>query len=347
MLNALAKSGHKVIYLSLDTPPNATIYPDVEFCRIPFPIKSRSGVFFWMLFVAWSPVYTTWVSLKRKPDRYLAFNPFYAAILSIPRLFQRAPLVLFIRSLVFKINEINEKPKILRLLSNFLDRIGILVASKVVCMTTSMEKDLASFLGQKIKGVEILPNDIPPVPQKEIILKAKSDTLVILTSGIINRGKNISYLLDVFSQLEAKLKDPKLELIIAGDGPLLHAHKKAAVEQNLKCIKFVGWSENLSELYREASIVVHPSLHEGVPNSIMEALAYELPVLASDTPELRELMGDSRLLFETTDPTSLANKLEELLNDPTLLEDLRRLCAERKARYSFDWDVLATNLVIG
>lgn len=92
------------------------------------------------------------------------------------------------------------------------------------------------------------------------------------------------------------------------------------------------------------SCVVHASLCEGMSNSVLEALAYGVPVLLSDIPEHRELLGCTEFLFDPNDPESLARCLRRLALDPGAMELLRAVCSRAARRYSFDWDEAATRI---
>ena len=81
-----------------------------------------------------------------------------------------------------------------------------------------------------------------------------------------------------------------------------------------------------------------PTLHEGSPNALLEAMGYGLPCLASRIPEIHEVLPDDELLFDPHDPAELARKLQRFLQLPGYAGVLQAKTAQCTARYRFDWD---------
>jgi len=79
-------------------------------------------------------------------------------------------------------------------------------------------------------------------------------------------------------------------------------------------VEFVGYQSNVPAYYAGFDVFISASLSEGMPNSVLEAMSSMLPVILSDIPAHLELIGNNQsgLLFETSNPISLANRLEEL-----------------------------------
>jgi glycosyltransferase involved in cell wall biosynthesis len=132
-----------------------------------------------------------------------------------------------------------------------------------------------------------------------------------------------------------KRRGHALRLLLVGDGE----DRLALCEQVAKAglaaeVSFLGHqpSDRVAELMREADAVVLPSVvtsagkMEGIPVCLMEALACELPVVAtrlSGTPELVK-DGETGLLVPPADAGALAGAIERLLRDPALRERLGR-----------------------
>lgn len=354
LLNALSARGDEVHYMSLDHPPT-DLSVAVIFHRIPFPIRARSGLAFWLAFTVWCPLYLILKGLMIKPDRLVVFGAYYAGVCAPYRWIKKTPIILFVRSLVFKTDLINEKNIWLRRFSNFVDRIGFTSASKVICMTESMKSEVESFFKCRLKEVSILPNDIPPPATKKgsilaIFSKDKmdeitSETTLILTSGTLDRGKNIGCLLEAMSILSASFEPAKLTLLIAGGGPLEFTLKREVASRNLLNVKLLGWVDDLNALLSEISLVIHPSLSEGVSNSLLEALGNDVPVLASNTAEHSEIVIHEELLFNHEAPKEIANKIERFVTDQGYRQLIKDLSNARRKALTFDWVARACFLV--
>ncbi len=84
--------------------------------------------------------------------------------------------------------------------------------------------------------------------------------------------------------------------------------------------------EDLPAIYQGAMALVHPSLYEGFGLQLVEAMASGVPVLASDTTSLPEVLDGCGLLFDPEDPASIARQMER---DQPAIGACRRTMAEK------------------
>ena len=101
------------------------------------------------------------------------------------------------------------------------------------------------------------------------------DGKLILYSGRLVKEKNVASLLDIWKNIIKEHKDAYL--IILGDGPEKQSLEKFAGEN----IRFIGQVDNVHQYLRVGDLFVLPSLTEGFSNSLLEAMACELPVIAT------------------------------------------------------------------
>jgi colanic acid/amylovoran biosynthesis glycosyltransferase len=149
--------------------------------------------------------------------------------------------------------------------------------------------------------------------------------------------KGILTLLDALAQV--RLVHPKLRYILCGDGPMrskiLHYASDRGLLQN---IELRGWLDQatLMEEYRKAHLFLHPSEttkeadQEGIPNSMLEAMATGLPVVATRHGGIPEAVthGHDGLLAPERSADELARLLLRVMSDP---EELKRLSANAAA----------------
>jgi glycosyltransferase involved in cell wall biosynthesis len=130
---------------------------------------------------------------------------------------------------------------------------------------------------------------------------------------------------------------PRLTFALLGAGPLRQGLELRARRQGLTAerFRFLGHVENMERLYPAFDILVLSSLYEGLPYVLLEAMAWGLPIVATDVLGSRELIvdGQSGLLAAPGDPASLAAGVRQLLEDPALRRALgdtaRRQVRER------------------
>jgi glycosyltransferase involved in cell wall biosynthesis len=126
-------------------------------------------------------------------------------------------------------------------------------------------------------------------------------------------------------------RDPVPLLVIAGEGPLAGSLATAARESGA-AVRFLGQRADIPVLLAAADVVVVPSVWEGQPLIVQEALRAARPLVASRTGGIPELTGeDAALLVPQGDPAALAAAVESLLGDPGLAERLSAAAAKRAA----------------
>lgn len=348
LMAALVTRGHSVDYYTLDQPPLAVSNAGVHVHLIPFPLKQRSGVIFWGLFLLIAPLLLIQAAYVKRPDRIVAFGAFYAALLRPVRALTGVQLTVFIRSLVFKINELNNLPMAVQALSNAVDHFGLSGADTVVCMSNCMAEEIGRKFGTIRGKIRILSNDLPTPNIKgkalDLGTSVNNETLVIGCSGVLDTRKNVLLAIQACGNFSLAHDPQKVLLVIAGAGPLLNQYRFYVEERQIKNVKFLGWQESLANLYASCQLVVHPSLHEGVSNSLLEAIADGLPILASNCPEHKELLVNPDLLFEP-EATALTRKLQYILDTPQALIDLRSKTQQLRTQLSFDWDKAACSTI--
>ena len=149
-------------------------------------------------------------------------------------------------------------------------------------------------------------------------------------------------------------KYPNATLTIAGEGPLLGELQKLARELNIeRRVSFTGFisQEQLRDIYYRSHIFVHPSQTgrdgnvEGIPNSMLEAMASGLPVFATDHGGIPEAVenGVSGVLVHERDHEAMANALLNATQDSDSLARIARNGAE-VVRKNFDLQAQAQRL---
>ena len=113
-------------------------------------------------------------------------------------------------------------------------------------------------------------------------------------------------------------------------------------------VPFLGTRYNVPELMRQADVFVRPSFLEGMPLTVLEAMASALPVVATPVGGTTELLGNGAYgrLFPVGDHRALARSINEVLDDPAAAQDMGRGgCALIKARYTWEKVVEETERV--
>lgn len=186
---------------------------------------------------------------------------------------------------------------------NFCTRKLFLNKKKVIFLANGIDDHL----------FEINPSD----SSNYLIQKEDQDKIKIGFVGRLDNQKNPSILIEAYNLLPERLK-VKSKLYFIGDGEL----KKVLVQKveafDLKeNIVFFGWVKNASEHVKEFDLFVLPSLYEGMPLSIIEAMASRVPIIASAISGNIDLIKDdfSGRLFKSNSKEELASILIELIEN--------------------------------
>lgn len=159
--------------------------------------------------------------------------------------------------------------------------------------------------------------------------------IVVFVGGIMKR-KGVDLLIDAWSLVAAKVPDVHLVCIgsigsSAASRVFYEEQTKKIMDLNLQeIITLTGRVNNVHEYFQASDIFVLPSTKEGLPNSVLEAMACELPPVMSDIPGISRTVIRSLeegIVFEERKPEILAKALLELLQD-----DNRRVTVGHKAR---------------
>jgi glycosyltransferase involved in cell wall biosynthesis len=159
--------------------------------------------------------------------------------------------------------------------------------------------------------------DIDEVRAAQSGEKRHTEDFVIGYIGRLVKLKNLETLLASFHILKAER--PNVRLMIVGDGPeranLEHQAKQLGIGEQ---VEFLGFREDAVAFLKEFDVFVLPSLSEGIPRCIMEAMAASVPVVVSDIPGNRNLVshGDTGLIFSTDDSCGLAEMLVHIMDNP-------------------------------
>jgi glycosyltransferase involved in cell wall biosynthesis len=126
----------------------------------------------------------------------------------------------------------------------------------------------------------------------------------------------------------------------AGILEALASHRTLAAR--VKQLGYVS-DEERQNLYREASMLVLPSLHEGFGMTVVEAMQIGVPVIASRRGALPEVVGEAGTLVDPTDELDIAGAIERLLANPA--ERLARAEAGHTRARLFTWSASAARLL--
>ncbi len=161
------------------------------------------------------------------------------------------------------------------------------------------------------------PEDDPT--QVRASLGVDPEAPVILFVGRLAEQKGVHDLLLALDLLQHV--EPTARTWIVGDGPLRTSLEERAEAFRLlegPRVRFLGHRDDVPRLLKAADLLVLPSLYEGLPNVVLEAMRYRKPVVATAAPGTTEVVvdGETGVLVPVHAPKELARAIRDLIRDP-------------------------------
>jgi glycosyltransferase involved in cell wall biosynthesis len=190
--------------------------------------------------------------------------------------------------------------------------------------------------------IRVVPNGIrrPAIASRKV--RPHSASVRLLYLGRLVPGKDVHLLIEAVRRLTQE--GHALELVVAGDGPRRVELEQQAAAGGLGpgIVRFPGFVERPEDLLAEADIFVLPSQYEGLPISILEAMAFGLPIIASRVGGVPSVVRDGKeaLLITAGSQDGLEEALRKLLVSTSLRVGMGR-CAQERFEAAWTADVMA------
>ena len=203
------------------------------------------------------------------------------------------------------------------------------LVDKITVQLPRYAEDYPSLIRKKIS---VVAN--PVHPQNQNLMNREK---IILSAGRLVEQKQFDILIKAYRIVHEK--HPDWRLVIVGDGPLKENLKQLAKQLSInQKVKFVGEKRDLHEFYSKALLYCQPSLWEGFPNAMAEAMAAGvIPVGFKETSGVRDLITDSKngIICESPSTSdSLALGLDRAICSPDELAGLSESAAQVSSEYS-------------
>jgi glycosyltransferase involved in cell wall biosynthesis len=224
------------------------------------------------------------------------------------------------------------------------------VARRLPCVITvsnAAREDVSRELRVPRARVEVVHNGVDTELFRPLPHLPRIQGRIITTASADVPLKGLTYLIEALAK--ARTERP-VDLVVIGrpkrDGSVMRAIERFGLEGAVTFRNGVDWAE-LVELYSQAQVAVVPSLYEGFSLPSIEAMACEVPVVATTAGALPEVVGPAgqgAVLVSPGDAAALATALVGLLDDERLRASLGE-AARRRAVASFSWSKAAARTV--
>jgi len=220
-------------------------------------------------------------------------------------------------------------------------RAAIALSDRTVTVSNAAAARLARDLCVRRRRITVVPNGVRYVPPQGSTLReelglGRGDRLLV-SVGNLYPVKGHRYLIDALALLGGS--QARLHLAIAGRGEQAEALSARALDHGLADrVHLLGLRSDVAAVLAAADAFVLPSLSEGLPLALLEAMFAARPIVATDVGDVGVALarGEAGLLVEPGNAAALAAALDRLLRDPGHARELGERAARRAAA---DYDV--------
>lgn len=192
-----------------------------------------------------------------------------------------------------------------------------------VSISPIIRQSISSFYKLNIRKIPVVLNGIDLMKcQEKIDYVQREKKFCFLHIGRFSAQKNHKKMVKAFSKLHEKYPDIILKLV--GDGPLIDEIKEEIMTYGLEdSVFFLGSMNNVYPVYKTADVFLLPSIYEGMPITLIEAMGFGLPIIASNVGGIPDMLenGVSALLC-VPEIDSIVENMELLYLNKSLREKL-------------------------
>jgi len=204
--------------------------------------------------------------------------------------------------------------------------------SRVVVFSEEQKQFVVSRYGVSGDMVRIIPNGVGEEYFNRKTSRETQGLLKLLYVGRLSVQKRVDRLIPIMKQLKGVAT-----LTVVGEGEDRKQLERSAKDERLDNITFVGRKspEEVRSYHKKADAFITTSDKEGMPLSVLEAMAAGLPVIASDVLGLRELVGDTGVLVSPQTTEAFVLAVKELYEDDAKRKTLEKRSIERAEQFTW------------
>lgn len=301
LANNWCRNGHEISIIVLRNEDLFyTLSQDIKIIKLNYGFKGRWSKFF-------SGIYTIFQlkkNIKQANPDFVLSNLSSTNILTLIATFFSKTKV-FVRDAFGPARRRNALEKIAR-------KYLYSVASGIIAQTVEIKEYIKRETGSS--NVKVIQNPVRRFPRHKKIKREK----IILNVGSLIKRKGQKY----FMEACALINNPEWKFVILGDGENRKDLEDHIIKLNLKGrLELMGAVKNVDEWLMKSSIFVFPSLLEGLPNALIEAMAAGLPCISFDCETgPRDLINDkvNGFLVPQGDLNLMVKRIKELINNAEL-----------------------------
>ena len=340
LCTALAARGHHIHHIGARRIPAAR--SGITQHLLTLPGADKENLLFWLGFTAAACIKTFTVAARYDVRRIFTFSPFYTLLAAVPILIRRIPAATFIRA----DNQRHSRNVLRNCFFYWVDWAGIRLSRQILFVSHGLKDIYRKRYRLRESKLHVLPNHIAGIhrsrssekQRRRRLLGVDTADFLVVTAGNLQPSKNFGCLIEAVALCD----HPRIKLLIMGaetrsSGEMQRLKRLADKLGVGRRVIFSGWLMDPQPYLAASDLFVFPSRHEGSPNSLLEALACDIPCMGSSIPEIREVLEHDELLFPPDDPRMLCERIFAAATRPRRYARLQQLCRKQCQKFRFDW----------
>lgn len=222
--------------------------------------------------------------------------------------------------------------------------------TKVIAVGEMVKKNLTEYFGVSKEQVCVIHNAVKPfggniVPIEALYQEHEKGNVLIGNIGRLSKQKGMTYFIEA-AEITAKAH-PEARFIIVGDGEeKKQLHEQVEAKRLLDKVLFLGYRNDIQNVMSQLDFVVLSSLWEGLPLTPIEAYSVGKTVIGTAVDGTPEIIRDGidGYLVEPRNPVQLAEKMNELIENPEMRENMG-IQAMKRYRDEFSFEKLSERYV--
>ena len=351
LLQALAEVDQENQYILLGLHPMpATLRALTRFPYVVAPVPAFASRNASIENLTWEQF--TAPSAARKAGVDLLHTPYFA-----PPFFPRTPGVITIHDVIpLRLPQYRTDPKMkayLQLITRAARK-----ATLIITISQHAKHDMIDALHLPPERIRVIyqaaGDEYRPISDPAILAGVRAryglNERYVLYLGGLDQRKNVPQLVRAFAHLFQQMRDPDLQLLIAGNpdkqrGTLFPDPRPVAAGLGMTgqiIYRFIE-EEDKPAIYSGASVFVFPSLYEGFGLTPLEAMSCGTPVICSNRTSLPEVVGDAAISLDPDDTRAIVEAMRSVLTNSELQADMRSRSLQRASL--FNWRKTAAETV--
>jgi len=295
--------------------------------------------------IFWEQLYLWYILRKYKADVLYSPANIGLIISSFPNVIMIQTVAPFDKGMIKRQNIYYRlKFNFLRILTN----LSVKKAKKVIFISDNARKEISYYYNLEEEKTALIYHgrnvlfkpDLNYDRLQEIKQKYSLNNFILYVSNIY-KYKNFLELIHAFSIIKHQINSD-LKLVLVGrsfDNRYTESLKTFTINKGLKeDVIFLGHIsyEELPYFYVLCKLFIYPSTCENCPNILIEAMACGAPILASNVEPMPEICQDAAVYFDPFNPQDIAEKIQIVLTDNNLIQDLKQLSLKRMGYFTWE-----------